>query len=159
KALWRLAPSAWRGRPDSIARFLYWGYLPGRETIYTELYQLLPAHVLTLTPTGLRERRDRGPSVAGKMRAPPSALIEQTDAVLTAAVRRRLRSDVPLGAFLSGGVDSSYVVSRMCTAGPVRTFAMGTSEGAHDEREFARRVADHCGTTHTEFEVTADAWG
>ena len=87
-------------------------------------------------------------------------MVEQTDAVLTAAVRRRLRSDVPLGAFLSGGVDSSYVVSRMGMGaeGPIRTFAMGTSDEAHDERRYARQVAAHCGTQHIEFEVTADAW-
>ena len=68
--------------------------------------------------------------------------------MLTAAVRRRLRSDVPLGAFLSGGVDSSYIVSRMVASasGPVRTFSMGTSDEAHDERRYARRVAAHCGT-------------
>jgi asparagine synthase (glutamine-hydrolysing) len=75
-------------------------------------------------------------------------------------VRRRLRADVPLGAFLSGGVDSGYVVSRMATDGGrrVRTFAMGTSDAAHDERDHARLVAAHCGTDHTEFEVTPAAW-
>jgi asparagine synthase (glutamine-hydrolysing) len=160
KALWTVAPGAWKVRADSIARFLYWSYLPGRETIYDDLYQLLPAHILTIASSGSRERRYWRLSFADKVRAPLADIIEQTDAVLTAAVRRRLRSDVPLGAFLSGGVDSSYVVSRMVasTGGPVRTFAMGTSDEAHDERHFARRVAAHCHTAHTEFEVTADAW-
>jgi asparagine synthase (glutamine-hydrolysing) len=161
KALWTLAPGAWKVRPESIARFLYWTYLPGRETIYEDLYALLPAHILTLSPTGLRERRYWRLSFADKVRAPLVDIIEETDVVLTAAVRRRLRSDVPLGAFLSGGVDSGYVVSRMIAdaGGRVRTFSMGTSDQAHDERRHARRVAAHCGTEHTEFEVTADAWG
>jgi asparagine synthase (glutamine-hydrolysing) len=147
-------------RPESIARFLYWNYVPGRETIYQDVHQLLPAHILTLTPNGQRERRYWRLSFADKVRAPIADLEKQTDDVLTAAVRRRLRSDVPLGAFLSGGVDSSYVVSRMVAGagGAVRTFSMGTSDGAHDEREYARRVARHCGTEHTEFEVNADAW-
>jgi asparagine synthase (glutamine-hydrolysing) len=71
-----------------------------------------------------------------------------------------LRSDVPLGAFLSGGVDSGIVVSCMADGASqtVRTFSMGTGDVAHDERSYARRVAEHCGTAHTEFEVTADAW-
>jgi asparagine synthase (glutamine-hydrolysing) len=160
KALWTLAPGEWKVRPESVARYLYWSYLPGRETIYENLYQLLPARILTVTPDGQRERRYWRLSFADKVRAPLGEIVEQTDAVLTAAVRRRLRSDVPLGAFLSGGVDSSYVVSRMAvgTSGPIRTFAMGTSDEAHDERSYARRVAEHCRTEHTEFEVTADAW-
>jgi asparagine synthase (glutamine-hydrolysing) len=160
KAIWALAPGKWKARPDSIARFLYWSYLPGRETVYEDLYQLLPARILTLTPEGQRERRYWRLSFADKVRAPLGDIVEQTDAVLTAAVRRRLRSDVPLGAFLSGGVDSSYIVSRMVagTSDPVRTFAMGTSDEAHDERHYARRVAEHCGTQHVEFEVTENAW-
>jgi asparagine synthase (glutamine-hydrolysing) len=161
KSIWSAAPGEWKVRPESIARFLYWGYLPGRETIFENVFQLLPARILTLTPTGQRERRYWRLSFADKVRMPASEIIDRTDALLGDAVRRRLRSDVPLGAFLSGGVDSSYVVSRMVAEdnGPVRTFAMGTSDGAHDERDFARRVASHCGTDHTEFEVTADAWG
>jgi len=160
KALWTLSPGSWKVRPESIARFLYWSYLPGQETIYHDLYQLLPARILTLTREGQRERRYWRLSFADKIRAPLADIVEQTDAVLTGAVRRRLRSDVPLGAFLSGGVDSSYIVSRMAAGAsrPVRTFAMGTSDEAHDERDYARRVAAHCHTEHTEFEVNANAW-
>jgi asparagine synthase (glutamine-hydrolysing) len=160
KALWTAAPLAWRVRSDSIARFLYWGYLPGPETIYENVYQLLPAHTLTLTSTHCRERRYWRVSFNEKVREPLADIIEHTDTLLTQAVRRRLRSDVPLGAFLSGGVDSSYVVSRMVavTGGAVRTFSMGTSHEAHDERSYAKIVADHCRTRHTEFEVTPDAW-
>jgi asparagine synthase (glutamine-hydrolysing) len=159
KALW----SAYRPlkvRLDSVARFLYWSYLPGRETIYEDVYQLLPGHILTISETGRREDCYWRPSFARKRNAPVAALIDQTDAILTEAVRRRLRSDVPLGAFLSGGVDSSYVVSRMAaTEGEqVRTFAIGTSDAAHDERSSARDVASLCGTTHTDFEINEDIW-
>jgi asparagine synthase (glutamine-hydrolysing) len=160
KALWSIAPRRWKVRQEVIARFLYWGYVPGRETIFEDVYQLLPARILTITPSGHRERRYWKVSFADKVRMSADDIVEQTDAVLTSAVRRRLRSDVPLGAFLSGGVDSSYIVSRMKegTDGPVRTFSMGTSDKAHDERSHARRVAELCGSQHTEFEVTADAW-
>jgi asparagine synthase (glutamine-hydrolysing) len=161
KALWVMAAGDVKVRLESVARFLYWSYVPGRDTIYESVYQLLPACVLTITPTGTTEHRYWRPSFARKVRAPLSELVHETDAILTAAVKRRLRSDVPLGAFLSGGVDSGYVVSRMAAAssGQVRTFSMGTSDDAHDERNYARQVALHCGTEHTEFEVTADASG
>ncbi len=160
KALWTVDPGGWKVRPDSIARFLYWTYLPGRETIYEDVYQLLPGHHLTVTPSSQRERRYWRVSFARKLTASAGELVEEADAILTAAVQRRLRSDVPLGAFLSGGVDSGYVVSRMSSGAvrPVRTFSMGTSDDAHDERSYARRVAEHCRTAHTEFEVSADAW-
>ncbi|MCC6849947.1 MAG: asparagine synthase (glutamine-hydrolyzing) [Deltaproteobacteria bacterium] len=161
KALWTVDRGGWRVRPDSVARFLYWTYLPGRETIYADAYQLLPGHVLTVTPEGQREERYWRLSFARKLRASEAELVADADRVVSAAVRRRLRSDVPLGAFLSGGVDSGLVVSCMAeSAGrTVRTFSMGTADAAHDERGHARRVAEHCRTAHTEFEVTADAWG
>ena len=92
----------------------------------------------------------------------PSSLTEQ-DAVaelrwrLAEAVRLRLMSDVPLGAFLSGGIDSSAVVAYMAqeTAAPVRTFVVGFEESAFDERQFARMVAERYGTDHTELIVKA----
>jgi asparagine synthase (glutamine-hydrolysing) len=161
KAIWAADPGGWRVRPDSIARFLYWSYLPGRESIWEDVFQLLPGHALTVTAAGVQERRYWRVSFADKRRASEATLVEEADAVLTAAVQRRLRSDVPLGAFLSGGVDSSYVVSRMAAGSTrkVRTFAIGFGERRHDEREHARAVAAHCGTDHTEFEVQPDAWG
>jgi asparagine synthase (glutamine-hydrolysing) len=162
KAIWTVAEGVLRPRPESIARYLYWGYLPGRETVFESVYQLLPARILTLRCNGTDERRYWRLSYANKTLASTADILDRTDAIVTDAVRRRLRSDVPLGAFLSGGVDSSYVVSRMVACRqsdePVRTFAMGTSERAHDERSHARQVAEHCGTNHTEFEVTPEAW-
>ncbi len=160
KALWVADPGGWRVRPDSLARFLYWTYLPGRETIYADAFQVLPGHVLTVTANGQREERYWRVSFARKVGGSTDDLVDAADRVVAAAVRRRLRSDVPLGAFLSGGVDSGIVVSCMAegSAQPVRTFSMGTGDAAHDERTYARRVAEHCRTAHTEFEVTADAW-
>ncbi len=161
KALWITDPGGWQVRPDSLARFLYWTYVPGRETIYADAYQLLPGHLLTVTPDGHREEPYWRVSFARKLRGTETDLVAEADAVVAAAVRRRLRSDVPLGAFLSGGVDSGIVVSCMAESNvqQVRTFSMGTGDAAHDERVHARRVAEHCRTAHTEFEVTADAWG
>jgi asparagine synthase (glutamine-hydrolysing) len=74
---------------------------------------------------------------------------------VAAAVRRRLVADVPLGALLSGGIDSSIVVAAMAEAstGPVRTFTVGFADRAYDERSYARAVADHFGTLHEEIEL------
>jgi asparagine synthase (glutamine-hydrolysing) len=160
KALWAYAPGEWRPRMESIARFLFWRYLPGEEAIYEDTYQLPPAHYLVLDEAGFRISRYWRLSFADKIRGNSDEVMDRTEAAIAAAVSRRLRSDVPLGAFLSGGVDSSLVVSYMANGNDyhVRTFSMGTEDPDHDERRAARIVARHCHTEHTEFQVTPDAW-
>lgn len=160
KALWTADPGACIPRADSIARFLFWRYLPGAETIYKDIHALLPAHYLVVREGGVRETRYWRVSFAKKFTGRTSEVIDRTAEVVSRAVRRRLRSDVPLGAFLSGGVDSSYVVSWMGGENlpAVHTFSIGFEDLEHDERPWAARVAQHCRTAHTEFLVTADAW-
>ncbi|HOW71760.1 MAG TPA: asparagine synthase (glutamine-hydrolyzing) [Phycisphaerae bacterium] len=160
KSIWSVAPSGWQPRMEAIARYLYWRFVPGREAAFKDVYQLLPAHYLTLTRAGWAERRYWRLSFADKVRASFSDIMERTSELVSSAVRRRLVSDVPLGAFLSGGVDSSYIVSLMAEASPgrVRTFAIGTEDPDHDERAFARLVAGRWNTDHTEFQVSPDAW-
>ncbi len=160
KSLWAYDPDAWKVSPEGIARFLYWRYFPGRETIYEGVRQLLPGHYLRVTPQKQEEVRYWRLSFADKLTGGLDEALDGSEQVIAAAVKRRLRSDVPLGAFLSGGVDSSYVVSWMADGAsrPVKTFAMGTADPAHDERGAARIVAAHCRTDHTEFEVSPDAW-
>ena len=79
KALWTLDAGGWKVSPASLARFLYWGYMPGRDTIYDGVYQLLPGRILTVTSAGLRERRYWRLSFADKVRASGEEIVEQTD--------------------------------------------------------------------------------
>jgi len=160
KSIWSYAPSSWQPSQDAIARYLYWQFLPGRESVYENVYQLLPAHYVKLDNKGLIEKCYWKLSFADKFRGSYSEILERTGDVIAKAVVRRVRSDVPLGAFLSGGVDSSYVVSWMAENSPhrVQTFAIGTEDPEHDERAFARIVSERWNTDHTEFQVTPDAW-
>jgi asparagine synthase (glutamine-hydrolysing) len=151
--------------PAAIPAYLTFGYVPSPHTFFTGLRSLPPGHVLTFEPGREPvleryhepERRrpadaSREPSLdeaAGKLRG-----------LLEAAVRRRLVADVPVGAFLSGGIDSSAVVAMMTrlTDRPVATFTIGFEDGeGYDERPYARAVARRFGTDHHEFVVRPDA--
>ncbi len=145
---------------DPVALDLYMAFLavPSPRTIYRDVYKLPPAHHLILEGDELRLERYWSVEPAPE----DMTLDEAADAVRAAverAVRSRLVSDVPIGAFLSGGIDSSIVVglmSGMCDD-PVRTFSIGFGDREYDELEHARTVAAEFGTDHTAFEVTPDA--
>jgi asparagine synthase (glutamine-hydrolysing) len=143
--------------------YLSLGYVPPPLTAFQGIYKLPPAHWLTweLTPTGPRQRCERywsleyGPKLELSEAEAGEALREK----LTEAVRLRMISDVPLGAFLSGGIDSSIVVGLMAELSerPVKTFSIGFKEAAFNELEHARRIAERCGAEHHEFIVEPDA--
>ncbi len=144
---------------ESVARFLYWGYIPGPNTIFREIYQLLPGSWLKLSRSNCKISRYWHLSFARKQKLQWSEALEALDDELRQAIKRRLYSDVPLGAFLSGGVDSSLVVhymSQLCDT-PVNTFTIGFEANEHDERIHARKVAKVCRTRHTEEIVNAEA--
>jgi len=144
------------------ALFLY-GYVPTPATCYRGVLNLPPGHQLLIGPDG-RRRIDRYWDVP--LRSPKSPAPSEPEAMarirelLGAAVRRRLIADVPLGAFLSGGIDSSIVVGLMTqlTPEPVRTFSIGFSgDPRFDETAYARLAAQRFGTRHTEFVVQPSA--
>lgn len=146
--------------PDPIAidHYLALGYVPAPLSAFRGVQKLPPAHWLEFKDGQVTTGR------YWKLRYSPKRNISFPDAVaelrwqLSEAVRLRLLSDVPLGAFLSGGIDSSAVVAYMARAlnHPVRTFTVGFEDSALDERPFARMVADRYETDHTELVVKAD---
>lgn len=150
----------------AIDRYLSLGYVPAPESAFAGIRKLPAAHSLTiaLTPDGrLGEpelvRYWSLPEPRAAVRDRPADLAAELVARLEEAVRLRLVSDVPLGAFLSGGVDSSAVVATMARVGGgrVRTFTIGSSARAYDETAYARMVAERYGTEHEELVVEPDS--
>jgi asparagine synthase (glutamine-hydrolysing) len=141
--------------PRSIAEFLALSYIPDPRTIYRGVYKLEPAHSLTVSRSGLRKRRYWEPSF-GQRTTSLNETLEELNSLAADAVERRLMSDVPLGAFLSGGVDSSAVVAYMCrkAASQVRTFSIGFTNKRFDELDYARAVANLYQTEHSEKTVS-----
>ena len=143
--------------PRAVDHFLALHYVPAPNTAFQGIYKLPAAHWLEVRDGQIETGR------YWQLRYTPKPQLTEQDAIaelrwrLAEAVRLRLVSDVPLGAFLSGGIDSSAVVAYMAqeTAAPVRTFVVGFEESAFDERQFARMVAERYGTDHTELIVKA----
>jgi len=144
-------------RPDrqALYHYLTYQYVPSPWTAFEGIRCLPPAHFLLLEDGKAAIERYWRLDYLPKLTAPEAALEEELRARLREAVRLRLVSDVPLGAFLSGGVDSSAVVALMAQeiAEPVRTFSIGFREEDFDELSFARLVAERFGTRHTEWVV------
>lgn len=160
-ALFALAPSLSRA-PDlhSIDAFLTLQYVPSPRTAFAEVRKLPPAHVMTVRAGSIESVR-RYWRVDPQRRA-SLGFEDASEAVrekLLEATRLRLISDVPLGAFLSGGIDSSITVAAMTRLqnAPVKTFSIGFEEQSFNELPYAREVARHLGTEHHEFVVRADA--
>ena len=138
--------------PRSIVDFVTYQYVPGPQTIWAGVRKLPAAHRLLASAAGVRvERYWSMPRDVHPVNSEQDA-VEGLLEVLREAVRIRLMSDVPLGAFLSGGIDSSAVVALMAQVGtgPVRTFSIGFEDERASELEHARAVAEHLGTEHHE---------
>lgn len=149
----QLSPDDWRLDPDSNADFLRYGYcLPG-TTFYRDVREVLPGHWLRWHPDKPVSSTPywQAPA-AGTETVSPASLRERLRSLLTEAVRRQLVADVDVGAFLSGGIDSSLVVALMSGVPGIRpkTFSIGFAEAGFDERMYARLIAQRYGTDHHE---------
>jgi asparagine synthase (glutamine-hydrolysing) len=146
--------------------YLTYGYVPAPKTIFRGVHKLPPAHWLTLR---LRPGESGGPEIHveryWRLGYEPKLRLSEEDAtdglleVLREAVRLRMIADVPLGALLSGGIDSSIVVALMSQLSdrPVKTFSIGFDDQEFNELPHARRVAERCGTEHHELIVRPKA--
>jgi asparagine synthase (glutamine-hydrolysing) len=148
--------------PRAIPLYLAYGYIPTPGTFYRRVRKLPPATFLLLRADGVRRQQnfwslDWTPNPISQVAA-RAGLRD----LMTRAVEKRLISDVPLGAFLSGGIDSTIVVGLMAEMmeEPVRTFSIGMADDpSYDETHFARMAADRFGTRHTAFTVEAQEVG
>jgi asparagine synthase (glutamine-hydrolysing) len=150
---------------QALSLYLSYSYVPSPWSIYRGIFKLPPAHAITFREEGeCRPRRYWAPPAASALGCGEAVTlsdheaISQLDQRLRAAVTKRMVSDVPLGAFLSGGIDSSAIVAQMQAAAgrPVKTFTMGFQVSGYNEAEDAKAVAAHLGTDHTEFYVTPE---
>lgn len=150
---------------DSLALLLRFGYIPAPHSIYEAIHKLRPGHFLTIPLNGastsaepqaywrLNDAVTRG--LAHPIQGTQAQIIDTLEARLSASIKDQMLSDVPLGAFLSGGIDSSTVVALMQAQSPrpIKTFTVGTNDSADDEADRARAVARHLGTDHTELRI------
>ena len=144
---------------EALALYLQYQYIPAPRTIFKGVFKLPPASVLVWEGGEPRITRYWSPAYEPKQRRTPQEDVEECLRLLRESVRLRLRSDVPVGVFLSGGMDSSVVTALMVEASdrPVRTFSIGFAEEAYNELPYARAVAGYLGTDHADEIVTIDA--
>lgn len=151
---------------DHLALFVRHGYIPEPHTIWRHVWKLMPGTWLRIDRATLARGEPPVPTTYWDAEAAAVAAVphtgtveemeEELDTVLRKAVARCMVSDVPIGAFLSGGIDSSVVVALMQAQAsrPVHTFSIGFAEAAYNEAEHAKAVAAHLGTHHSELYVT-----
>jgi len=147
---------------SALALFLQYGYVPSPHCIFRDTHKLLPGHILRLNLTDQQIQVVRYWSVYDAYNQPKlnisfSEAITGTEKILTDSFRYRMVADVPVGVFLSGGYDSTSVTALLQTQQTerLRTFTIGTTDKKLNEAPFARTIADHLGTDHTEYTCTA----
>ena len=151
----------------ALASYLRYLYVPAPKSIFERVVKLPPAHLLAISDPrfplpapesywSLREVATQG--LLHPFDGAPTDAIDELDSRVADAVSRRMCADVPLGALLSGGIDSSTVVAFMQEASsqPIKTYTIGFAEEEFDEARHAARVAQHLGTDHTELMLTGD---
>lgn len=149
---------------NALASYMRFNYVPAPHSIFRGVNKLQPGHMLTWAEGkadieaywSLRDVAARG--LSDPFDAGDGEAVDELDRLVRDAVRRRMVADVPVGAFLSGGVDSSTVVAAMQaeSVGPVHTYSIGMGEPGYNEAEHAKAIAAHLKTDHTELYVSPD---
>jgi asparagine synthase (glutamine-hydrolysing) len=159
KSILAVAPQLAEVNSQGLLEYLYYGYVPDPITAFSRIQKLPPGHLLEFENGEIRIRRywDLPPYNTHSPKSEEECL-EELEHRLLEATRIRLISDVPLGAFLSGGTDSSTVVALMARAssGPVKTFSIGFKKDDFNEAQYARMVAQKFGTDHHEMILEPD---
>ncbi|MBF0344360.1 MAG: asparagine synthase (glutamine-hydrolyzing) [Nitrospirae bacterium] len=149
---------------DAVSLYLRYNYIPAPYSIYKNIRKLLPATILRIQVSNLRPGRFNAPiaywsvidtacdGVSNPFTGSEYEATQHLETILTKSIRQQMIADVPLGAFLSGGVDSSTIVALMQkqSSRPVKTFTIGFHEMPYNEAHYAKSVAQHLGTDHTE---------
>jgi asparagine synthase (glutamine-hydrolysing) len=159
KAILAAAPELNDIDSHALLQYFYFGYIPDPLTAFTSIKKLPPGHILEFEQGKISIRKYWDLPKYGTQ--PPRSeeeCLEQLEQLLAEAVKIRLISDVPLGALLSGGADSSLVVALMARAasGPVKTFSIGFRQADFDETPYARKVAERFATEHHELILEPD---
>jgi asparagine synthase (glutamine-hydrolysing) len=160
----------WQGQIDrsALTLFVRYGYVPSPHSIYQGISKLTPG---TIVSFGSAQPQTAVPipywdwqtvvekGIAAPFRGTDAEAIAHLDQLLRETIQEQMVADVPLGAFLSGGIDSSTVVALMQaqSSRPIKTFSIGFAEQQYNEAEYAKAVATYLGTEHTELYVTAQA--
>ena len=141
---------------DAIAAYMRFNYIPTPRSVYKDVYKLPPGSILSYEPGGEPDvwRYWKMADIAQQSRinVPENKAVSAAETLMRDAIRRRMVADVPLGALLSGGVDSTTVAALMQEESerPIKTFTIGFEDAEYDEAEDARAVAAHIGSDHTE---------
>jgi len=159
KTILAVRPDLAEVNPEGLLQYFYFGYIPDPLTIFRNIYKLPAGHLAEFRNGEIKVRQYWDlPAYGTHPAISEEECLEQLEKRLQEAVRIRLISDVPLGALLSGGVDSSIVVALMAreSAKPVQTFSIGFKEEKFNESEYARQVAERFGTDHHELVLDPD---
>jgi asparagine synthase (glutamine-hydrolysing) len=158
---------AWQGDIDRdvLTLFFRHNYIPSPYSIYKKIWKLLPGTCLTISLDDVRQHRKLIPKTywheltdTKPFKGTDAQALVELERLSTESISLQQIADVPLGAFLSGGIDSSAVVALMQvqSSRPIRTFTIGFSEAGYNEAEYAHAVARHLGTEHTELYVAPE---
>jgi asparagine synthase (glutamine-hydrolysing) len=163
KALRKYKPWNFEVSRNALASYMRYNYVPCPQSIFNDVYKLKPGHMLTIDPEKKINikcywdpKKESSKALDSKIKYSDKEAIDKLEQLLISSVSLQMLSDVPLGAFLSGGIDSSTVVALMQSNSnvPVSTFSIGFEEESYNEAHYAKLVAKHLGTAHTELYVS-----